>query len=161
LSLEVAQLNRDFTHPETGRTANQLETYSQVGLLSQALTSSAQGLARLAPPTGMDALGARARAYLHSNCGNCHRPSGGTPSAMDLRYTTALHQANVCNVMPASGSWPSAMRLISLGSATNSLVAHRPKQTSTARMPPLGSVIVDGAGTGVVDAWINALSTCQ
>jgi uncharacterized repeat protein (TIGR03806 family) len=161
LSLEVAQLNRDFTYPETGRTANQLETYSQVGLLSQALTSSAQGLARLAPPTGMDALGARARAYLHSNCGNCHRPSGGTPSAMDLRYTTALHQANVCNVMPASGSWPSAMRLISLGSATNSLVAHRPKQTSTARMPPLGSVIVDGAGTGVVDAWINALSTCQ
>ena len=62
----------------------------------------------------------RARAYLHTNCSQCHRPGGPTPSNMDLRYTTHVAGTNACDVVPSEtdlGIGPNA-RLIAPGSAS-------------------------------------------
>ena len=69
----------------------------------------------------------RARAYLHTNCSQCHRPSGPTPSTMDLRYTTALNSTNACNAAPQAGDLGigANARLIAPGSAANSIVVNR------------------------------------
>ena len=39
----------------------------------------------------------RARAYLHTNCAQCHRPGGPTPTDLDLRYSTPLSGTNACD----------------------------------------------------------------
>ena len=55
-------------------------------------------------PTGTaGTLGERARAYLHTNCSQCHRPGGPTTTNMDLRYATALADTNACDVVPGLG----------------------------------------------------------
>ena len=89
LGLEVGQLNGDFGYP-TGRTANQLTTLNGIDTLTPALTLPPAQLPVIPDPFGGAALGLRARAYLHTNCANCHRPGGPRNRTMDFRYTTAL-----------------------------------------------------------------------
>ena len=123
LGLETAQLNRDFTYPQTGRTANELATLSHIGMFTPAIADPATQPAMPDPADASAPLGNRARAYLHTNCSQCHRPGGPTPSTMDLRYTTALQRTNTCNATPQSGDLGigANARLIAPGSAANSV----------------------------------------
>src|SRR5690606_21451557 len=50
LGPETAQLNRDFTYPSSGITANQIDTFNAIGLFADAVTQSANTLPRLANP---------------------------------------------------------------------------------------------------------------
>jgi mono/diheme cytochrome c family protein len=104
----------------------------------------------------------RARAYLHTNCAQCHRPGGPTPSTMDLRYTTALSATNACNATPLQGRLgnPNAL-LIAPGEPSNSLVIERMTRRDIHGMPPLGSTVVDTAGVTLLTNWINGLATCN
>ncbi len=101
LGPELAQLNGLFAYSSPGRTANQLATLEHIDWFTALLPGEPDTLAALADPadTG-ESLTDRARAYLHTNCAQCHRPGGGTPSGMDLRATTALPAMNVCDVPP-------------------------------------------------------------
>jgi uncharacterized repeat protein (TIGR03806 family) len=163
LGPETAQLNGDFTYPSTQRTANQLETLDHIMMFSSPLPGPASGLADMPDPadTGAD-LTARARAYLHTNCAQCHRPGGPVPSAMDLRYTTSLQDTNACDVFPQAGRLgnPNA-RLIHPGSAANSMVIIRTSRRDVHGMPPLGSNVVDAAGVALLSDWIDNLSSCN
>ena len=89
LSLEAAQLNHDFLYASTGRTANQLRTLDSVTLFTTPLGDPALQPAMPNPFDTAAPLGQRARAYLHTNCAQCHRTGGPTPSSMDLRYRDA------------------------------------------------------------------------
>lgn len=163
LGLETAQLNRTFTYPQTGRSANELFTLNHIALLTPAITNpSAQPV--LPDPTDTTAtLANRARAYLHTNCSQCHRPSGPTPSTMDLRYTTALASTNACNASPQAGDLGigANARLIAPGSAANSIVVNRMNRRDQNAMPPIGSNRVDMAGVALITQWVNSLASCQ
>ncbi len=128
LGLESAQLNHDFTYASTGRTANELRTLDDVVMFTTPLGDPAAQPA-LPDPFGTAALGERARAYLHTNCSQCHRPNGPTPSSMDLRYSTALANTGACDAPPQSGDLGigAAARIIAPGSAASSVLrrAHR------------------------------------
>lgn len=163
LGLETAQLNRDFTYPSTGRTANQLETLDHVVMFSSPLPGPASGLPAMARPDEPSAdLGDRARAYLHTNCAQCHRPGGPTPSTMDLRYTTALQDMNACDAPPLEGDLGIAnARLIAPGDASRSLVVERAGRRDSHGMPPVGSNLVDGDGVALLVDWIDGLGGCN
>jgi hypothetical protein len=105
----------------------------------------------------------RARAYLHTNCANCHRAGGPTPSSMDLRYSTLLSSTNACGATPQSGDvgLGAAARIIAPGSAANSVLVARMSKRDANGMPPLASSIVDAAGVALIQQWINGLTTCQ
>jgi mono/diheme cytochrome c family protein len=104
----------------------------------------------------------RARAWLHTNCSHCHRPGGGTPTSLDLRYTTSLAQTNACDIAPQAGDLGIAnARLIAPGSAARSIVVARSNRRDAAAMPPLASTRVDTAGVAVLSNWINALTSCN
>ena len=104
----------------------------------------------------------RARAYLHTNCSQCHRPGGPTPSAMDLRYTTSLVNTNACDVIPQQGELGIAnARLIAPGNAARSLIIERANRRDSHGMPPLGSNLVDTGGINLLTIWINGLSSCN
>ena len=163
LGPETAQLNRDFTYPSTLRTANQLETLDHVMMFTNPLPGPASGLPALADPADAnESLDDRARAYLHTNCSQCHRPGGPTPSDLDFRYTTALANTNACDVQPSSGNLgiPNGL-LIAPGDSGRSIVIERMDRRDVHGMPPLGSNIVDAAGVTLISDWIDSLANCN
>lgn len=162
LGLETAQLNKDFTYPTTGRTANQLTTYDAIGLLSPRLPASAGQLAALPDPLiGRALLQDRAKAYLHTNCAQCHRPSGPTPSNMDLRYDTPLAQMQVCEATVQGVTLGiTDPRIIAPGDPDGSILLQRTKLRDENGMPPLASSVADTQGADLLEQWIVELLNC-
>ncbi len=163
LGPETAQLNKVFTYPSTSRAENQLETIGHLLMFTSPLTESASNLPILTDPSDVDASSSlRARAYLHTNCSQCHRPGGPTPSTMDLRYTTSLSDTNACDKAPLNGNLGIAdARLIAPGDAARSLIIERARLRDSHGMPPLGSNSVDTNGIDLLSAWINGVSGCN
>jgi hypothetical protein len=114
-------------------------------------------------PTGTaGTLGERARAYLHSNCSQCHRPGGGSTANMDLRYSTALADTHACDVAPGLGDLGIAdARLIAPGSAARSVVIARMSRRDAFQMPVIGSAHVDTEGAALLTQWVNSLTSCN
>jgi uncharacterized repeat protein (TIGR03806 family) len=162
LGLETAQLNRTLAYPQTGRTANELASLSHIGLLSPTIPNSSAAPTMPDPVDTSAPLADRARAYLHTNCSQCHRPNGPTPSTMDLRYTTPLNATNACNALPQAGDLGigANARLIAPGSAANSIVVNRANRRDSNGMPPLASNQVDAAGVALLTQWIDGLTGC-
>jgi uncharacterized repeat protein (TIGR03806 family) len=162
LGPETAQVNFHFIYPDSNRTANQLATLASIGLFSAALPGAPATLPVVPDPADPSvSLANRARAWLHTNCAQCHQPGGPTPAAMDLRYSTPLAATNVCNVLPQAGNLGIAnARLIAPGSAARSVVIGRINRRDAQGMPPLGSTLVDTAGVALLTAWVNSLTGC-
>jgi uncharacterized repeat protein (TIGR03806 family) len=161
LGLEVGQLNGDFGYP-TGRTANQLTTLNGIDTLTPPLTQTPANLPVIPDPFGSAALGLRARAWLHTNCANCHQPGGLTQSNMDLRFTSTLLGTNSCDVAPALGDLGIAdPRLLAPGSAARSVLIARVNRTGASAMPPLSRHLIDTAGVQLLTDWVNGLTSCN
>lgn len=157
LGLETAQLNRTFTYPSTGRSANQLATLHAIGVLA-----SEPGMDRLPDPYAdlpIEQLAGQARAYLHTNCAQCHRPGGPTNLDMDLRYKTALGAMNICNVAPQNGGSSQERRLLPGDASASVLVTRMSLRNHADQMPPIGSHGVDEEGEALLREWINSLSS--
>ncbi len=137
LGLELSQLNGSLLYAQTGRTANQLTTLNTLQMLSPQLAQPASQLPAMPDPYGTaGTLDQRARAYLHTNCSQCHRPGGPTSVDMDLRYTTALADTHACDVAATNALGITDARRIAIGSnaAARSLIVVRPGLTDSNSM---------------------------
>ena len=163
LGLEAAQLNRNLAYASTGRTANQLRTLDAITMLTTPLGDPTQQPTMPNPFDTSAPLAERARAYLHTNCAQCHRPGGIAQSSVDLRYSTLLSNTNACGVSPQLGDLElgATARTIAPGSAANSVLVARMSRRDSNGMPPLASSMVDSAGVTLVQQWVNSLTTCQ
>jgi uncharacterized repeat protein (TIGR03806 family) len=165
LGLEIAQLNGSLTYAQTGRTANQLDTLNTIGTLTPALTQPVSALPLMPDPAGSSgSVTERARAYLHTNCSHCHRPGGGTPVNLDLRYTTSLANSNACEVVPVRDLGIAGARIIAVGGsnpAARSMITDRANRADIEAMPPLLPRTVDANGVALLTSWINSLSSCN
>jgi uncharacterized repeat protein (TIGR03806 family) len=163
LGLEAAQLNHDLTYAGTGRTANQLRTLDAVAMFATPLGDPSLQPSMPDPFDTAAPLGARARAYLHTNCAQCHRPEGPTQTSLDLRYGTLLTSTNACAVQPQAGDLGigSAARIIAPGSPASSVLVARIGRRDASGMPPLASSVVDAAGIALLETWIAGLTSCQ
>ena len=74
----------------------------------------------------------RARAYLHVNCANCHRPGGVAAAELDLRF-----EADGCEV-------------------PDKVLQAMLRRDMPGAMPPLGSARVDPTGTNIVAQWLRS-----
>lgn len=162
LGPELAQLNSDFEYPSTGRTANQLDTLKQVGVLADPRERPSHQLPALADARDRRrSVQDRARSYLHSNCSGCHRPEGPTQALMDLRFFASNAQMNICNMTPELGNLDidHAALLVS-GSLERSIVYQRMNRRDTYQMPPLGTALADADALQVFQAWILNEQPC-
>jgi len=160
LGLETAQLNGDLRYARTGRTANQLATLDHLGLFAAPLGAPA-ALPRLVDPYGTAPAADRVRAYLHTNCAQCHRPGGTGRGPGDFRFATAPAAWGVCDVAPTAGDLGVAgSRLLAPGDPARSVLSLRLRATGIHRMPPISSNVVDRAGAELIDTWITALRAC-
>lgn len=161
LGLETAQLNRDNTYGPV--TLNQLDALEQWSLFQTSPPVEPAVLERFATMDDDTAsVAARARAWLHVNCAQCHLPGGPTGRPIDLRYTTALEDMSACDVGPTGPDYGiSGVRLIKPGEPDASLLHYRDAATTApARMPPLGTRLVDEEALAVQRQWIEALTGC-
>ena len=163
LGLETRQLAFNIRYPQTGRDAHQLATLNEIHTLLPPIANPREQVP-YPDPTGTSAsLGERARAYLHTNCSQCHRPGGPTTSNMDLRFSTTLAATNACDVAPGLGDLGiSNARLIAPGAADRSVVPARMNRRGDAEaMPPIGSAQPDANGVTLIRDWINSLASCN
>ena len=162
LGLETRQLAFNITYPQTGRDAHQLVTLNAINTLTSPIANPTDQVPYPNPTGTSGTLGERARAYLHTNCSQCHRPTGPTPSNMDLRYATALADTNACDVAPGLGDLGiTNARLIAPGAATRSVLIARMSRRDAHGMPPLGSAQVDAEGAALLTNWVNSLTNCN
>ena len=161
LGIETAQLNGSFAYPSPGRTANQVTTHNTIATITPAINQDPSTLPAYPNPFGMGGtLNERARSYLHTNCSQCHRPSGGTN--LDFRYTTALSATGACDVVPTAGTLGIAnARIIAVGSAASSVLPARMNRRDADQMPTIGSNTVDTQGVTLISSWIDGLTTCN
>jgi uncharacterized repeat protein (TIGR03806 family) len=160
LSLETGQLNGDFLYTQSGRTANQIATLRHIGVLPST-TPDPGLLTRFPVPLDQTSgsLTDRARAWLHTNCSSCHRPSGGTNVNMDLRYATAMAATNTCNIDPIGGDLgvTGAKRIVPIDPA-HSLVYLRLNRRGANQMPPISSNLIDTNGAALIQSWISQMN---
>jgi uncharacterized repeat protein (TIGR03806 family) len=163
LGPEAAQLNHDFVYSGTGRTANQLGTLDHIALFTTPVGDPAAQPSLPDPFNASAPLAERARAYLHTNCSQCHRPSGPTPSSMDLRYSTLLANTGACAAPPQAGDvgLGAGAEIIAPGDPALSVLVARVNRRDANGMPPLASAEVDAAGVTLLSDWITSLTGCQ
>jgi len=163
LGPELGQLNGDAVYGATNRIANQLATLDHIQMLSAPLGKKPAEIMAYPNPFGDAPLDARARAYLHSNCSNCHRPDGGAPRAhMDLRFGVPLADTKTCGVKPEIDNLAGVGEaLLAPNAPEKSVISLRMRATGAKRMPPLGTRLVHAEGTNLVDEWIRNVKVCQ
>ncbi|MEO7385418.1 MAG: hypothetical protein ABIX37_00630, partial [Gammaproteobacteria bacterium] len=164
LGPETAQLNGNLLYPTTGRTSNQLETLSRIGMVSPVIGNPATEPKLPSPANTAYSIAERARAYLHTNCANCHRPGGPTGVDMDLRYKLPLETTSmgICNAPPQAGDLGiQNARLVAPGSPERSVLLQRILTRDAHGMPPLSSSIPDAAGSQIISTWIDGMTTCD
>jgi uncharacterized repeat protein (TIGR03806 family) len=157
LGLESAQLDRTIDYGD-GVIVEQL-----VALEEMEIIADVGPVEPLPPPFGDEPVEGRARAYLHTNCSQCHRPEAGTPvDTLDFRFSTAFESMGACDVAPTRGDLGlDDPRLISPGAPESSVIVARMASEDAARMPPLASAVVDEDGVQLVSDWIASLSSCS
>src|SRR4029078_1551609 len=160
LGLETRQLAFKITYPRPSREGHQLVTLNAINAMTTPIADPTDQVPYPDPMGTSGTLGERARSYLHTNCSQCHRPGGPTPSNMDLRYATALADTHACDVAPGVGDLGiSNARLIAPGAAARSVLIERMSRRDANGMPPLGSAKVDAQGAKLLTDWVNSLTS--
>ncbi|HTK76485.1 MAG TPA: PQQ-dependent sugar dehydrogenase [Gemmataceae bacterium] len=167
LGFNVAQLNRDI---EVGPSRmNQLAAFEAAGVIRHlaannkpAAPLTSEYLAKqqkLVDPydAGADAM-LRARSYLNTNCGHCHRFGGGGAVDLELIAFSPVEKLKAVDVRPYRGDFglPDA-RIIAAGDPYRSTLYYRMSKFGRDRMPHLGSEWPDETGLAVVHDWITSL----
>lgn len=164
LGFQPEQLNRPGPDGK-----NQLVALSELGLIRRMAASgeslpsfdaeSAAKERQLADPADeSQPLEARARAYLHANCGHCHSNGGGGAVDLRLQYPVAVADMKAIGVRPARGVFglPDAC-IIKPGEPASSTLYFRMAKFGRDRMPHFGSEQPDEAGLKLIEQWIASL----
>jgi putative heme-binding domain-containing protein len=100
----------------------------------------------------------RARSYLATNCGHCHRFGGGGAAKIDLRQEVSLGDMKVAGARPTLGAFDlTDPYLVCGGDPSRSVLLFRISKLGQGRMPHIGSEAVDGRGVELIRRWIASL----
>jgi uncharacterized repeat protein (TIGR03806 family) len=161
LGPNTRQWNRDAFYPVTSRTANQLLTFDELGMLDPAI-GDPNAIAGFLTSTPTDDTAApisdRARSYLDSNCGYCHQP-GGVRANFDARLTTPIQSSGILFGALAEPLGIPGEAVIVPGHPEQSVAYLRANSVGqTFSMPPLAKSRIDAAAMPVIEAWIQSLA---
>jgi putative heme-binding domain-containing protein len=102
---------------------------------------------------------ARARAYLHANCGHCHADHGGGSVPLRLHFSFANADMQAIGARPTRGDFglPGSC-VIKPGDPWASVLYFRMAKFGRDRMPHIGSDLPDEAGLRLMERWIAGLN---
>ena len=157
LGVRTAQLNGETIYEDGGQPANQLATWSALGLFDQALSiEEIQSFPKLAALGDEDrSIEDRVRSYWDSNCSMCHGVIEGLRANWDARFETPLVQQAVVSG-PSVGV--EGEFVVVPGDPEASLMFQRDSATEAGiRMPPLGRTRTDLEYIELLELWMNSL----
>jgi uncharacterized repeat protein (TIGR03806 family) len=159
LGVKTRQLNGDFTDLSTGKTENQLRTWSRLGLFASPVNEvDIPRFARLVSVTDPHAtLEQRVRSYLDANCANCHQP-GGAHAFFDARMDTPLEEAGLVNGPVENTLSLRGSKVVTPADLAGSVLLKRVESSDQTGMPPLARRVVDASAVAAIADWINSLS---
>lgn len=160
LGPKARQLNDDLMYPVTGRVGNQLESLNHIGAFNPSININ--GLSGILTSKNINDVNAKledkARSYLDANCAGCHRPGGGTRSAMDLRLNVDIAAAGVINGDVVDALGIDGAKVIVPGQPDQSILYQRISQVGSSQaMPPLAKNELDEAAVAMIRDWILSL----
>ncbi len=123
-------------------------------------TVSAARESNIADPQDVSqSLEARARGYLHANCGHCHFEHGGGTVSLRLQYSVPLAEMKAIGTRPARGDFglPDAY-IIKPGEPWASTLCYRMAKFGRDRMPHIGAEHPDEAGLQLIENWITGMA---
>ncbi|HTV19502.1 MAG TPA: PQQ-dependent sugar dehydrogenase [Polyangiaceae bacterium] len=157
LGVRAAQLNGEMVYPATGQRANQLWTWSELGLFDRRLEENeVRALPALAALDDESrSVEDRVRSYWDSNCSMCHGTIPGMRATWDARFQTPLGSQGV--VLGPSVGTEGAFVVVP-GDVEASLLVERDRTTDpNRRMPPLGRTQTDAAYIALLERWVRSL----
>jgi putative heme-binding domain-containing protein len=148
---------------------NQLITLTKTGLIRRVADdgnplppfdeASAGRERKITDPTdASQPLAARARGYLHVNCGHCHSDHGGGAVPLRLASHVPAGQMQAIGVRPTRGDFglPDAA-IIKPGDPSASTLVFRMAKFGRDRMPHLGAELPDETGLRLIEQWIAGM----
>jgi putative heme-binding domain-containing protein len=99
----------------------------------------------------------RARSYLAVNCSMCHHPRGNAIVSFYLKREMPFEQLNTSKGTGIGTFGMPDARLIVPGDPYRSVLFYRMSKLGYARMPYIGSRVVDSAGVALMEEWIRSL----
>jgi len=142
-----------FRLPMLGSEADRLD---HLGLLADSLPRKRDNIPD--PHDASQTLEARARAYLHVNCGHCHSRGGGGSSFFDVRWEIPTDKARLF-LRPTQGAFGiSGAEIVAPGDPYRSVVYYRMCKLGSGHMPQFGSQLIDQKGTRLIHEWIASLT---
>lgn len=171
LAFNLPQLNR--RHHFGKVVDNQIRTLRHIGLLEglpgepdpedppETKTPSRwpAELPKLTSPQDDHAdLSARARSYLHVNCGHCHRLNAGGAARFFVQHDLSLKDLKAIGVRPIQGTFGiHDAQILAPGDPYRSILYYRMAKIGPGHMPHLGAKLVDPHGLQLIHDWIRQL----
>jgi putative heme-binding domain-containing protein len=113
---------------------------------------------RLVDPQDESAdLNDRARSYLHGNCSVCHHVGGNAIVSFFVTRDLPFDRMNTNKGTGIGTFGIHDARIIAPGDPYRSLMLYRMSKLGYARMPYIGSQVVDSAGVALIERWIRSL----
>src|SRR5262245_4855995 len=141
-----------FRLPMLGSEADRL---NDLGLFAEPLPRKRDNIPD--PHDASQPLEARARAYLHVNCGHCHSRGGGGSSFFDVRWEIATDKARLV-LRPSQGAFGIAnAEIVAPGDPYCSVLYYRMCKLGSGHMPQFGAQTIDARGTQLICYWIFSL----
>jgi uncharacterized repeat protein (TIGR03806 family) len=159
-------LNMDHDTGDGAGAVNQIDQLAELGLLDEepAVASERE---TLVDPFGDASVSDRARAYMDSNCGSCHRPDRGeaSQSGFLLAYehtdpeTDDPSNWGVCKVPTSAAGANCGLSFdVVPGNPDRSILICRVEsEVAKVMMPPLGRTLVDEPAAALLREWITEL----
>jgi len=138
--------------------ATQMTHLDAISVLEKPLPVAADDPAALVDPRdSSQKIGDRARSYLAVNCSMCHNPRGNAIVSFYLHREAPFAQLNTSK---GTGIGTFGMKdawLVTPGDPYRSVLFYRMSKIGYARMPYIGSRVVDSEGIALVEEWIRSL----
>jgi putative heme-binding domain-containing protein len=137
---------------------SQLTLLAAQGVISEASARTSDGSLRLVSPhETTHSIDDRARSYLHANCSMCHHPGGTAIASFFLRRDLPFEKLNTNKGTGIGTFGIRDAKVIAAGDPYRSLLLYRMSKLGYARMPYVGSQVVDSAGVTLIEEWIRSL----
>jgi putative heme-binding domain-containing protein len=99
----------------------------------------------------------RARSYLHGNCSMCHHKGGNAIVSFFLTRDLPFDQMNTDKGTGIGTFGMPNAKIIAAGDPYRSVMMYRMSKLGYARMPYIGSNVVDGHGVSLIEKWVRSL----
>ena len=164
LGVRTSSLNKSFHYDLTGRDANQLETFNDLGMFDRTLgTQEIRDFIEGRPLDDETApIEHRVRSYLDANCSHCHRP-GGPVDHFDARLGTPLNVQGLINgVIQGHFSLGPDGRYMKPGDPDLSATFVRLNNVGNgAAMPPLAKNVIDQQAVDLLQEYLESLTEAE